>query len=96
MLFSHKYERFDCKRRVIILAEKMAAAGEKFDIWYGLYDDTPHVWIEQDGVILDPSQLLDDKMFYKKIKIIEITELTDFEGVRSMPCHGKKKKGKKR
>ena len=79
MCLSHSYKalKLDCKHRVKILADEMIKAGETFEIWYGIYPPTPHVWIEQNGVILDPTIYHNDLNKYKKQKLIDIIELND-------------------
>ena len=50
-----KYEGLDCKGRVKILVKRMVLRNETFDIVRGKYIDTPHIWVEQNGKIIDPS-----------------------------------------
>ena len=76
-LFDHN--RDACIHRTNELATKMIDSGmvpgKDFIIKLGTYRQSPHVWVERGGNIIDPSTTLNSPEFYKPERDISIYEL---------------------
>ena len=57
----------NCKEQVTTLSNDMIMAQFNHDIVHGTYRGTPHVWIEANGKIYEPSVYADDKSFYREL-----------------------------
>ena len=64
-MYLYAPEHLNCVDRVEILARKMSREGESYNIVHGIYKDEFHVWIEKNGIIIDPSIEVVEDWYYE-------------------------------